>query len=719
MADEKKLFMRLFRPKIGVGTKTMIALSIAFWVPISVAAVVLFFLFQTLEYGDKLSAIKLQLKGAKGVFEERIKVSEALLSQVSERPSVKKGFEEKDFSILQKELTELGKKNPYMEILAAIDENLRVVARRNNLKGDFINVGDIVSKSLITGDVLSSTELISKEFLSKEGGDLARFIKENGIAQFIVSPVRGANGKITGAIVSGILLTGNPWLGNTVHSKFGVEMAIFGGEPPESSFLHTTSSLPRSSWVRGEVVPKEIGEELALGRAFYGVLEVSGVNNIVAFEPLKDSGNVVIGAIGVSQPSSDLNRLVIWTIGKGIGAAALVGMVISAVITLFISMDIARPLNFLVGAMEEVAKGELNISVDLRTGDQLEKLGTGFNSMVEGIRKREDRLKKHNEVTKLLMSTLDLTELLDSMLKIVVGVTESQMGIVYLYEEGADILVPTVHWGTKTELKVLKKDEGFPGLAVMEKKTHILTPPSEAVEEVLEMGFAKAMPAEAAYIPLVYQERILGVLVLGSTNKYSDEEISLFDYLASQVSIALDNAIMHQKIQTLSLTDTLTGLYNRRYLNARLEEEWARSIRHNKPLTVLLSDIDNFKSVNDTWGHEKGDEVLKGIAKIVKGNVRKEDLAARYGGEEFVIVLVDTPSAEATKIAEKILGLCRANVQPFMGRAATLSIGVATYPDVKADNYEGLIQAADQAMYKAKISGKDRFVVSGHEKADS
>jgi diguanylate cyclase (GGDEF)-like protein len=223
------------------------------------------------------------------------------------------------------------------------------------------------------------------------------------------------------------------------------------------------------------------------------------------------------------------------------------------------------------------------------------------------------------------------------------------------------------------------------------------------------MGFMKSVPCEVVYIPLIYQDSVLGVLVLGSAKHYSEDEVQLFDFLADQISMALDNARMHQRIHELSITDGLTSLHNRRYLNTRLDQEWARSQRHGSSIAVLLSDIDNFKSVNDSYGHDRGDEVLRQVAAIFKRNARKEDLVARYGGEEFVVILPNTSMDAARQMAERICADARAEEYPWMeDRGATLSIGVAAFPEAEFNNAEELIQAADQAMYKAKTSGKDK-----------
>lgn len=707
--------MRLIRPKIGVGTKTWLALTMVFWLPVIIMAGMFFYLFQGLLYEEVLGSMKVNLKGAKGVYEERVRIIEGVTAQFSSRPDVEARFFKKESSALQTELINFGRQNPYLDILIAVDESQKVIARRNDKRGDIINIGNTLTKALSSGEAAGSTEIIGAEFMSREDESFTARAKDLGgigVAQVVVSPVVH-NGKAVGAVVAGTLLTGDAWLGNTVYNRFGAEMAIFAGESTESLFLHATASLPRATWVMRQLIPAGVKNEIALGKHFYGTVDVAGTEQFVAYEPLLDGRDRIIGAIGVSQPAKSINLITLKTIAKGVAAAAGVGFVLSIIVTVFITTDITRPLGFLVNAMEKFGKGEIDISVDLKTGDQFEKLGEGFNIMASGIRKREERLRKHNEVAKHLMSTLDLRELLERILNIAVSVTESQMGVIYLSEADRTMLVPHVIYGTKAKLETLAMGEGYPGKAAADNKTFIINPAQGQTAEVLELGFAQSPPVEAAYVPLCYQSNVLGVLVLGSVKKYTDEEKTLFDYLAGQISIALDNAIMHQKIQELSITDGLTGLYNRRYLNNRLDEEWSRSLRNNQPISMLLFDVDNFKSVNDTYGHDKGDEVLKAIGKVLRANTRKEDMAARYGGEEFVILLIGTGGEDARVMAEKTRSLIKGQVHEWMGRSATVSIGVATFPGIKAAKYEDLVQAADQAMYKAKVSGKDRVVVFG------
>lgn len=710
---EKILVMRLNRPKVGVGIKTWGALSLMFWVPFIALVSILFYLLHAQIHADGEETMKLHLKGAKEVLSERGKLIGNLLNHISSVPGVQNAFTSRSGAKLQNLLIDMEKKNPYAQIWIAVDENQRIIGRRNGTTGEFLRIGDALSKALTTGQIVYCTELISRDFLAAEDEELAKRVKDTGIVQFIISPVRNTKGTV-GAIISGIVISGDAWLGNTIHNRFGAEMAIFAGEPPESSFLHATASLPRNTWVIGQQFPKELKDNVLHGKSYFGIVNIGENEHMAAFEPIIDSQNRAIGAFGVSIPADNMQEAIFGILWKGTAAGALIGLLLAAVLVTFTYLDIIRPIKFLVGAMEGFGRGDLGVSLDLKTGDEFEKLGEGFNVMADGIRKREDRLSKHYEVAKLLMSTLDLRELIEKMLKIVIDVTDSEMGILYLCEEAetGEVLVPHVYYGTKAGLPTLKMGEGHPGRAAMDRKIIILDSPKSPSSEMLELGFAQVLPKQIANLPLVYKDKVLGVLVLGTLKEYSEEDRHIFEYLSSQISISLDNAIMHQKIQELSITDPLTRLYNRRYLNTKLEEEWSRSIRNNQPMSFILSDADNFKKVNDIYGHDKGDEVLRGIADIIRKNIRKEDVGARFGGEEFVVVLPNTTSQDALILAERIRSNSESKVYDWMGKPVTLSIGIATFPELSLKNYDELIHAADQAMYKAKVGGKNMVIIS-------
>jgi diguanylate cyclase (GGDEF)-like protein len=155
----------------------------------------------------------------------------------------------------------------------------------------------------------------------------------------------------------------------------------------------------------------------------------------------------------------------------------------------------------------------------------------------------------------------------------------------------------------------------------------------------------------------------------------------------------------------LAVKDGLTGLFNRRYFNELIKTEMNRVRRAPAPLSLLMLDIDNFKNYNDTQGHPAGDELLKGVAKVLKSSVRAVDMVCRYGGEEFVIILPQADKSVGKILAERI------RVQVNLYFPTTISIGVATYPD-DAEEIEPLIQKADNALYQAKQSGKNKWCIA-------
>jgi len=172
----------------------------------------------------------------------------------------------------------------------------------------------------------------------------------------------------------------------------------------------------------------------------------------------------------------------------------------------------------------------------------------------------------------------------------------------------------------------------------------------------------------------------------------------------------------NELLKELSITDHLTKLYNRRYLMEALDREYQRTFRKKAPLSLIMLDIDYFKKINDTYGHQGGDEVLVLLAELIKGELRSFDIAARYGGEEFAIVLPETPLADALAVAERL----RRHVQEFTYSGAlreltlTVSLGVASFPGERVHCIDSLIHQADHALYRAKGGGRNRVeIMSG------
>jgi diguanylate cyclase (GGDEF)-like protein len=178
-----------------------------------------------------------------------------------------------------------------------------------------------------------------------------------------------------------------------------------------------------------------------------------------------------------------------------------------------------------------------------------------------------------------------------------------------------------------------------------------------------------------------------------------------------QISFAIENArLFHEAI-----TDGLTGLFLKRYFQIQLEIELKRVQRHRRPMSLLMLDIDHFKAINDTYGHVKGDVILREVSRLVKSCVRETDIASRYGGEELAVILPETPSLEAAAIAERMRKEIAALRFPHDGTelSITMSVGVHSVEGGAEARSEEVIQKADAALYEAKKSGRNRVCVWG------
>ncbi|MBN1148166.1 MAG: diguanylate cyclase, partial [Anaerolineales bacterium] len=215
-------------------------------------------------------------------------------------------------------------------------------------------------------------------------------------------------------------------------------------------------------------------------------------------------------------------------------------------------------------------------------------------------------------------------------------------------------------------------------------------------------------------VPMYLRGKVVGMLSAQSyqVHGYTPEDQYLLEMLATYAAIALDNASLFRRIQQLAITDTLTGIFNRRHLFALGQREFLRAKRLSHSLSVIMLDIDHFKQVNDSYGHAAGDHVLHRLAQLLRSAIREIDIIGRYGGEEFTIILPETNLFTAQEIAERL----REHVnETFQGAdsnpiSITVSIGVAEIQEDIPD-FTALVAQADTAMYSAKQEGRNRVGV--------
>ncbi len=217
---------------------------------------------------------------------------------------------------------------------------------------------------------------------------------------------------------------------------------------------------------------------------------------------------------------------------------------------------------------------------------------------------------------------------------------------------------------------------------------------------------------ESLLVPVVAEDNIVALMRMERSSKpsFSTDELRFLEAVANQTALALEKAKLIAFLENLSITDELTGIANRRHFEWRLAEEVERARRYQYPLSALMLDLDHFKRVNDTYGHQIGDIVLQQIAQRLKRVLRRTDFLARYGGEEFVVLAPQTPADRALILAERlrqVIAESPISVSPDLQLRITISIGVAVFPE-HAQNGNELVRAADEALYKAKQTGRNR-----------
>ena len=188
----------------------------------------------------------------------------------------------------------------------------------------------------------------------------------------------------------------------------------------------------------------------------------------------------------------------------------------------------------------------------------------------------------------------------------------------------------------------------------------------------------------------------------------SQESLQIVGTLANAAYVVLDNARLYQEMRRLASTDELTGLANYRRFQEALEREFQRSRRTGEPVAVLMMDLDDFKAINDAFGHKRGDQVLQAVAAAFMGSARQYDLIARYGGEEFGVILPGTGARGAVEMGERLRLLVRTVAARMNLERLSASVGVAVHPNPRIGEAQGLVREADAALYRAKAEGKDR-----------
>jgi len=375
--------------------------------------------------------------------------------------------------------------------------------------------------------------------------------------------------------------------------------------------------------------------------------------------------------LGVVSPQAKIDAAN-WTSERKLLMGLLGSLVLVAAIAYFEGRAIVRTIRRLVDAARPIARRHLAERVPEHGRDELALLGKTFNEMAGQLQTRLDELDAERERLRdaisrfgdVLGATHDVDQLRRMIVETAVEATHAAGGV--LVGEAGDLV------------QIGQRDRG-----------------SERIEVPLNAGRIS-----------------FGSLILFGDRFEPDDKMTAAS-LAAQAVVALDNARLHRIVERQARVDGLTGLANRRQCEDQLANELARVERFGGSLAVVLADLDNFKAVNDRFGHATGDVVLREFAHTLEAGIRDVDLAGRWGGEEFLLILPGTDLAGASLVAERIRAaraeriVLSAEGEPIR---VTASFGVAAFPDVQT--VEGLLAAADGAVYQAKGAGKNRVAAT-------
>ena len=355
------------------------------------------------------------------------------------------------------------------------------------------------------------------------------------------------------------------------------------------------------------------------------------------------------------------------------------------------------------GNMEKCTPEECFINVD--SEDEIGESGHAFNYLVEALASSHKNDVAVRSFTELLSSQLELDVLTNQALQQLLQHTEADAGAILIADEG-EVKIASSH-GIRSVETIITSDHVRRAIQTSQRQ-FVQMPENITVDGVL----TNFHPREIIVDPVLYKGIPLGVIILASVKGFSDEIKSRLDPFSRSLSLAMNNALAHDRLQRLAALDPLTNIYNRRFGLARLHEEFSRAVRSASPIGVLMFDIDHFKNVNDTYGHLTGDRVLIRVAKAARSVMREGDILVRYGGEEFLAIMPAASKENAKEIGERMRRIIEDTTISDGDQVihVTVSVGTTSYPELDVEGDQDLIKSADTALYSAKESGRNRVV---------
>jgi diguanylate cyclase (GGDEF)-like protein len=340
---------------------------------------------------------------------------------------------------------------------------------------------------------------------------------------------------------------------------------------------------------------------------------------------------------------------------------------------------------------------------------------TNHYNLLAIIHQQAAELDALKRITFNLTSNLQLQGVLDTVVKEAMHlVANAEDSHIFLYQDdqlkfGASLDAN----GVRNQLFAMPRQDGLTYSVARSKETIVI---DDMHNHPMYIKTDHNMNGSIAGFPLMMADTVVGVMnlsrrVLGG---FTPSEMRLLGLLADQAAVAVINARLHQAVSAQALSDTLTSLPNRRALDARMDSEVKRATRYGRCFSVLMMDMDGFKTINDTWGHLFGDQVLFELAQFLSANLRSTDFLARYGGDELTMILPEADIVSAATVGEKIhnrLATFEITQPDGSRRHVGISGGIAVYPR-HGRTASDLLRAADEALYRAKKHSRNSFLLA-------
>ncbi|HNW34516.1 MAG TPA: diguanylate cyclase, partial [Candidatus Ozemobacteraceae bacterium] len=423
------------------------------------------------------------------------------------------------------------------------------------------------------------------------------------------------------------------------------------------------------------------------------------------------------GTCGLIMIMTLLIAWIIWRTG-GWGGNLLVGLV-------WAGWPVIGFLAFRGDRVFEIMPFVIMVPVQwalMRLSQQFQDLRQRNRELARKVRE----LSMVNEVSQAVNFMGDLNRTLDTILSRCVQALSAERGSLFMLDERYESLVEAaVVFGVETGASVdpalkakFKSGEGVAGDVFAKGQPRLI---SDVRREQGFENFAggRGDVRSILCVPLQVRDEPIGVMNIVNkiTDSFDQEDLQMALTMANQAAVVIEKA----RLFNLATIDGLTGLIVRRHFQSRMEEEFRRAKRYEKPLSFIMTDIDHFKKFNDTWGHQTGDMVLREVAKIVRCTIRDTDVAARYGGEEFCVILPETDLEGGRLFAERLRQ--KVETSAFPGPkgdlSVTISLGLSSLPYNYADTTVEMMKIADEALYEAKDAGRNRVGVSSVTSAPS